>query len=108
MKKILAVAGLMIVTGVCLSHAGEQKPWSQGGPDYLYVKPLRKPKHHGVFDKGMKCLDCHSYDGVDAYTSATMALKKTATRVRQQGMMRVQQKLNPEIRTIPDTDSSIH
>lgn len=54
-----------------------KKEWPAGGPDYLYVKPLKKPQHHGVFDKGMKCLDCHSYDGVDAYTSATMALKKT-------------------------------
>ena len=43
----------------------------------MYVKPLKKPQHHGVFDEGMKCLDCHRYDGVDAYTSATRALKKT-------------------------------
>jgi hypothetical protein len=67
----------MVLLGVCLSHAEEQKPWPKGGPDYLYVEPVRKPQHHGVFDKGMKCLDCHRYDGVDAYTSATMTLKKT-------------------------------
>ena len=40
------------------AHA-EDQPWPKGGPDYLYVKPLKKPQHHGVFDEGMKCLDCH-------------------------------------------------
>lgn len=77
MKKVTAITlALMLAAGVSLAGA-EDKDWKPGGPDYLYVKPLKKPKHHGVFDEGMKCLDCHRYDGVDAYTSATMALKKT-------------------------------
>ncbi len=29
------------------------------------------------YDEGMKCMDCHRWDGVDAYTSATMSLKKS-------------------------------
>ncbi len=51
--------------------------WKKGVPKYLYVKPTKKPPHHGVFDEGMKCLDCHKYDGADAYTSATMSIRKT-------------------------------
>ncbi len=77
MKKILFLAVALLISVFVSSVHAEEQPWPQGGPDYLYVKPLRKPQHHGVFDKGMKCLDCHRYDGVDAYTSATMALKKT-------------------------------
>jgi len=77
MKKILFLAVALLIPVFVASVYAEEQPWQQGGPDYLYVKPLRKPQHHGVFDKGMKCLDCHRYDGVDAYTSATMALKKT-------------------------------
>jgi len=76
MKNLLLMTGLMMLTFTFSAYAEEQ-PWPKGGPDYLYVKPLKKPQHHGVFDEGMKCLDCHRYDGVDAYTSATMALKKT-------------------------------
>jgi uncharacterized protein YhbP (UPF0306 family) len=77
MKKICSVS-LVVMLVSCASWAvAEEQPWPKGGPEYLYVKPLKKPQHHGVFDEGMKCLDCHRYDGVDAYTSATMALKKT-------------------------------
>ncbi|MCX8042772.1 MAG: pyridoxamine 5'-phosphate oxidase family protein [Desulfobacterota bacterium] len=57
--------------------AAEEVKWEKGGPSFLYVKPTKKPPHHGVYDESMKCLDCHSYDGVDAYTSATMAMKKS-------------------------------
>ena len=77
MKKILFLAAALLIPVSVLSVYAEEPLWPKGGPDYLYVKPLRKPQHHGVFDKGMKCLDCHSYDGVDAYSSATMALRKT-------------------------------
>jgi len=77
MKKIVLVPFAIIILFSAFPAAAEDKPWTPGGPDYLYVKPLKKPQHHGVFDEGMKCLDCHRYDGVDAYTSATMALKKT-------------------------------
>jgi len=77
MKKS-SVISVALLLAVSVSQAGaEDKAWKPGGPDYLYVRPLKKPKHHGVFDEGMKCTDCHRYDGVDAYTSATMALKKT-------------------------------
>jgi hypothetical protein len=77
MKRTVFMAVALVMSAFVFSANAEEQVWPQGGPDYLYVKPLRKPQHHGVFDKGMKCLDCHSYDGVDAYTSATMALKKT-------------------------------
>ena len=77
MKKICAMSIAVLLAAFASGAAAEEKPWTPGGPDYLYVKPLKKPEHHGVFDEGMKCLDCHRYDGVDAYTSATMALKKT-------------------------------
>ena len=75
MQKIMVMAAALVM--LTAAAEAEEKSWPEGGPDYLYVKPLRKPQHHGVFDEGMKCLDCHRYDGVDAYTSATMALKKT-------------------------------
>jgi nitroimidazol reductase NimA-like FMN-containing flavoprotein (pyridoxamine 5'-phosphate oxidase superfamily) len=77
MKKTLLMAAALLIPASFLSAYAEDPSWTQGGPDYLYVKPLTKPKHHGVFDEGMKCLECHRYDGVDAYTSATMSLKKT-------------------------------
>jgi uncharacterized protein YhbP (UPF0306 family) len=76
MKKIVLPL-VLLLTAFVMTATAEEKPWPPGGPDYLYVKPLKKPHHHGVFDEGMKCLDCHRYDGVDAYTSATMSLKKT-------------------------------
>jgi hypothetical protein len=76
-KRTLVIAAMLVMAVFDFSVRAEDQPWPKGGPDYLYVKPLRKPQHHGVFDKGMKCADCHSYDGVDAYTSATMTLKKT-------------------------------
>lgn len=88
MKKLCAMS-VAAVFVLCASWAAaEEKPWKPGGPDYLYVKPLKKPQRHGVFDEGMKCLDCHSYDGVDAYTSATMALKKTVKGRAPQEMIR--------------------
>jgi nitroimidazol reductase NimA-like FMN-containing flavoprotein (pyridoxamine 5'-phosphate oxidase superfamily) len=66
---ILAIHG-----GICFAQQGE---WEKGGPKYLYLKPKKLPARHGVYDEEMKCIDCHKYDGVDAYTSATMTLKKT-------------------------------
>jgi len=77
MKKIFAMLIAVMFVACAAWAAAEENSWTPGGPEYLYVKPLKKPQHHGVFDEGMKCLDCHRYDGVDAYTSATMALKKT-------------------------------
>ena len=79
MKKALLVS--VAVAAAALFSAGafaaEEAAWEKGGPKWLYVTPKKKPPHHGVYDEKMKCLDCHSYDGVDAYTSATMAMKKS-------------------------------
>jgi hypothetical protein len=73
---VLSAAVLILVLSAGTVPAQETE-WKKGGPEYLYVKPTKKPPHHGIYDEGMKCLDCHKYDGVDAYTSATMAIKKT-------------------------------
>jgi uncharacterized protein YhbP (UPF0306 family) len=71
----------MLVAGVVMGFAGaagaQPEGWPPGGPSYLYVTPTKKPPHHGVYDETMKCLDCHRWDGTDAYTSATMTLKKS-------------------------------
>lgn len=78
MKKQLMLTGLILSLAAFAANGYAQgTAWEKGGPKYLYVKPTKKPPHHGVYDEGMKCLDCHKYDGVDDYTSATMALKKT-------------------------------
>jgi nitroimidazol reductase NimA-like FMN-containing flavoprotein (pyridoxamine 5'-phosphate oxidase superfamily) len=74
-KVFMMTAVLVMVLGGY--RAARTEAWPPGGPKYLYVKPVKKPAHHGVYDEGMKCLDCHKWDGVDAYTSATMAMKKT-------------------------------
>ena len=79
MKKTLVI--LVAIAATALLQAGafaaEKTPSEKGGPKWLYVTPTAKPPHHGVYDETMKCIDCHSYDGVDAYTSATMAMKKS-------------------------------
>ena len=78
MKKFYFFAATVLILILSVSTTpAEQKEWEKGGPKYLYVKPTKKPPHHGIYDEGMKCLDCHKYDGVDAYTSATMTIKKT-------------------------------
>ena len=64
MKRIVFMAVALVMLTFVPSANAQEQVWPQGGPDYLYVKPLRKPQHHGVFDKGMKCLDCHRY-GID-------------------------------------------
>ena len=53
--------------------------WEDGGPAYIYVKPGKKPVHHMPYDEALQCVDCHAWDGVDAYSSATMGLKKSKT-----------------------------
>ncbi len=68
------IALLLCCASLCRA---ERQSWEKGGPEYLYVKPTKKPPHHGVYDKDLKCVDCHSYSGTDAYSSATMSLKKT-------------------------------
>ncbi len=79
MKKsmiLTAVAFFMFADQCCFALP---ENWPPGGPKQLYVKPTKKPPHHGVYDEGMKCKDCHTWDGTDAYTSATMAMTKTET-----------------------------
>ena len=79
MKKTLVVLVAIAATALLQSgaFAAEKTQWEKGGPKWLYVTPTAKPPYHGVYDETMKCIDCHSYDGVDAYTSATMAMKKS-------------------------------
>jgi nitroimidazol reductase NimA-like FMN-containing flavoprotein (pyridoxamine 5'-phosphate oxidase superfamily) len=51
----------------------------KGGPKYLYTKATKLPPPHPTYDKELKCQECHVYNGVDAYTAATMTLKKSKT-----------------------------
>ena len=57
--------------------AADSSDWPEGGPKDIYVKATKKSPRHGIYEEGRKCLDCHRYDGVDAYTSATMAMIKS-------------------------------
>ena len=78
MKKLSVLSTAILILILSASTVPAQETvWEKGGPKYLYVKPTKKPPHHGIYDEDMKCLDCHKYDGVDAYTSATMSIKKT-------------------------------
>ena len=78
MRKLFIVLISIFILSLLVNTIHAQKTeWEKGGPKYLYVKPTKKPPHHGIYDEDMKCLDCHKYDGVDAYTSATMTVKKT-------------------------------
>jgi len=80
MKKTLLIFAAVAAAALLQAHAfaAGEPAGEKGGPKWLYVTPAKKPPHHGVYDEKMKCLDCHSYDGADAYTSATMAMKKSA------------------------------
>jgi len=78
-KKILLVLIAVLFAfsvNICFPN---QVEWKDGGPQYIYVKPGKLPSLHMPFDEEMKCLDCHKYDGVDAYTAATITLKKCKT-----------------------------
>lgn len=73
---MLVFCGLLACRSLC---AAGYEDWQEGGPSYIYVKPVKKSPFHMPYDEGMKCADCHAWDGVDAYTSATLALKKSKT-----------------------------
>lgn len=78
-KIFLLTTGLLVAfaMGVCFA---EKVTWKNGGPEYLYPKVGEKPVHHDrsyPHDEDLKCMDCHKYDGVDAYTAATMTLTKS-------------------------------
>ncbi len=72
------VGDLKSELSICKEELQEQgASWENGGPKYIYVKPIKKSPFHMPYDETLKCIDCHKWDGVDAYTSATMALKKS-------------------------------
>jgi hypothetical protein len=77
---LLLISSIFILSG-CKSNVEEQFAWENGGPKYIYVKVGKEKKLplHMPFDEEMKCINCHKYDGVDAYTAATITLKKSKT-----------------------------
>ena len=78
MKQIVeAVIILIMVFVYAGSGYAQVDELKDGGPKYIYVKPLKKSPLHMPYDEEMKCIDCHKWDGVDAYTSATMSLAKS-------------------------------
>jgi hypothetical protein len=83
MKKrfVVSFAVVMFLVIGCQSEIEEKVTWKKGGPKYIYVDvgDAKKPSFHMPFDEKMQCLHCHKYDKVDAYTAATMTLKKSKT-----------------------------
>ena len=78
MKQIVEAVIILIMVFVCSGTGFAQiNELKDGGPKYIYVKPLKKTPLHMPYDEEMKCIDCHKWDGVDAYTSATMSLAKS-------------------------------
>jgi hypothetical protein len=77
---LLFIAPLLVMIG-CQTELDQPTGWEKGGPKYIYVNigKAEKPPLHMPFDEEMNCTDCHKYDGVDAYTAATMTLKKSKT-----------------------------
>jgi hypothetical protein len=86
MKRIIAAlasaAAIMTVADITW---GQNADWKDGGPGYIYVNPVKKSPFHMPYDTALKCNDCHKWNGVDAYTAATMTLQKsTIGRLSQQ------------------------
>ena len=78
MKQIVEAVIILIIVFVYSGNGFAQvNELKDGGPKYIYVKPLKKSPLHMPYDEEMKCIDCHKWDGVDAYTSATMSLVKS-------------------------------
>jgi nitroimidazol reductase NimA-like FMN-containing flavoprotein (pyridoxamine 5'-phosphate oxidase superfamily) len=73
---VIAVMSVSVFVAVPAGFARDQE-WPEGGPGYIYVTPTGKSPFHMPYDEGMKCVDCHRWDGVDAYTAATMTLTKS-------------------------------
>lgn len=73
---VTALVAVIFFAGVQMCRA-QDAALENGGPKYLYVTPIKKSPFHMPYDETLKCIDCHTWDGVDAYTSATMALKKS-------------------------------
>ena len=80
-KNMTCVITLLIVFLSALISFAQDSSWKNGGPGYIYVKPKtdKPPQLHMPYDKHMKCIECHAWDGVDAYSSATMGLTKSTT-----------------------------
>jgi hypothetical protein len=84
MRRVMFFGCIFVVAlmyaGSCFAQA-QGTDWKDGGPKYIYVKPKtdKPPRLHMPYDEKMKCVDCHKWDGVDAYTAATMTLKKSKT-----------------------------
>ncbi|MCP4715665.1 MAG: pyridoxamine 5'-phosphate oxidase family protein [Deltaproteobacteria bacterium] len=74
---ITCLAAATFLTGTIV--LAQDSSWTPGGPKYIYVKPGKKPARHMPYDKELKCISCHKWDGTDAYSSATMGLKKSTT-----------------------------
>ncbi len=80
MKRVIgAVIVFMMLMAFSGSGFAQETELKDGGPKYIYVKPLKKSPLHMPYDEKMKCIDCHKWDGTDAYTSATMSLAKSKT-----------------------------
>jgi len=78
MKQVLLISEVLILLLMgTVSGVAQTNEWTDGGPKYIYVKPLKKSPVHMPYDEDMKCLDCHKWDGTDAYTAATLTLKKS-------------------------------
>ena len=76
MKKLCL---LLMFVAVFIFTAGYCSAAEKGGPKYLYIKATKAPPQHPAYDKEIKCEQCHVYQGVDAYTAATMTLKLSKT-----------------------------
>ena len=77
-----AFIGATVLTLVCInggSSFAQDSEWKNGGPSYIYVKPTKKSPFHMPYDEELKCIDCHQWDGVDTYTSATKTLTKSTS-----------------------------
>ncbi len=80
MKRVSMCCLVAVVLLVPLAAGfAEDTKYEKGGPKYLYIKATKAPPQHPAYDKDIKCQECHVYAGVDAYTAATMTLKKSKT-----------------------------
>lgn len=80
-KRVLLVVLFGAVLLLAFNAVAQEGTWKNGGPRYIYVKPKsdKPPQLHMPYDKQLKCVDCHKWNGVDAYTGATMGMKKSKT-----------------------------
>jgi hypothetical protein len=75
-RMIAAVASAAVFAGAGMAWA-QSADWKDGGPAYIYVNPVKKSPFHMPYDAALTCNDCHVWNGVDAYTAATMTLMKS-------------------------------